>query len=237
MEGNKTAVVTAGSRGIGRAVVLNLLRHRFDVITCSRSEVKLEVLHKDASQLSGSGKLYSIPTDLSNKQGVDRFVEFVKRQAEKIDILVNNAGAFIAGKVSDEPEGALEDMIHINLYSAYRVTRGLLPTMISRKSGHIFNMCSVASIQPYEHGGSYCIAKYALLGFTRVLREEMKEIGIRVTAVLPGATLSDSWKDVDLPAERFMPAEDIASCIYHTYNLSPRTVVEDIVLRPQLGDI
>ena len=237
MQGNKTAVVTAGSRGIGRAIVLNLLRHRFDVITCSRSEVKLEALHKDASKISGAGKLYSIPSDLSDKEGVDRFVQFVNQQSDEIDLLVNNAGAFIPGKVSSEPDGALEDMININLYSAYRVTRGILPGMIGRKRGHIFNMCSVASIKPYENGGSYCIAKFALLGFTRVLREEMKEHSIRVTAVLPGATLSDSWKDVDLPAERFMPAEDIASSIYHTYNLSPRTVVEDIVLRPQLGDI
>jgi NADP-dependent 3-hydroxy acid dehydrogenase YdfG len=109
--------------------------------------------------------------------------------------------------------------------------------MIDKRNGHVFNMCSVASIQPYEHGGSYCIAKYALLGFTRVLREEMKEHNVRVTAILPGATLSDSWEDVDLPPERFMPAEDIASCIYHAYALSPRTVVEDIVMRPQLGDI
>lgn len=237
MEGNNTAVVSAGSRGIGRAVVLNLLRHQFNVITCSRSEVKLEALHRDASQINGSGNLYSIPTDLSDKEGVDRFVEFANRQSDAIDLLVNNAGAFIPGKVATEPEGVLEDMIHINLYSAYRITRGLLPNMIHKKKGHIFNICSVASIQPYENGGSYCIAKYALLGFNRVLREEMKEHHIRVTAVIPGATLSDSWKDVDLPPERFMPAEDIASSIYHTYNLSPRTVVEDIVLRPQLGDI
>ena len=87
------------------------------------------------------------------------------------------------------------------------------------------------------HGGSYCIAKFALLGFSKVLREEMKEHGIRVTSILPGAALSDSWKGVDLPTERFMPVEDIASCIFSTYSLSPRTVVEDIVLRPQLGDI
>ncbi len=237
MEGNKTAVVTAGSRGIGRAVVLNLLRHKFDVITCSRSQTKLEALHQDAQQKNRSGKLHSVPADLSQKAGVDRFLDFVSQQSNDIDILVNNAGAFIPGKVSSEPEGALEDMIHINLYSAYRITRGILPQMIRKGTGHIFNMCSVASIQPYEHGGSYCIAKYALLGFTRVLREEMKEHSIRVTAVLPGATLSDSWKDVDLPQKRFMPAEDIASSIYHTYTLSPRTVVEDIVLRPQLGDI
>ncbi len=233
----KTAVVTAGSRGIGRAVVLKLLQEGMQVITCSRSEIKLQALHLDASEFLTTNQLQSIPADLSGKPGVEKFLNFVHDKTATVDLLVNNAGAFIPGKVSDEPDGALEDMIDINLYSAYRVTRGLLPGMIQRKRGHIFNMCSVASIMPYEHGGSYCVAKYALLGFTRVLREEMKKQGIRVTAVLPGATLSDSWKDVELPEERFMPPEDIASCIYHTFQLSPRTVVEDIVLRPQLGDI
>lgn len=237
MENNKTAVVTAGSRGIGRAVVLRFLQEGFDVITCSRSEVKLDALHQDASKSKVNGRLYSVPADLSQRQGVDKFLSFLKPLTREVDVLVNNAGAFVPGKVSDEPEGALETLIDINVYSAYRVTRGILPDMIKRKTGHIFNMCSVASITPYVSGGSYCIAKFALLGFTRVLREEMKDQGIRVTAVMPGATLSDSWKDTDLPAERFMPVEDIADSIYNTYHLSPRTVVEEIVLRPQLGDI
>jgi short-subunit dehydrogenase len=237
MVNNKTAVVTAGSRGIGRAVVLRLVREGFDVITCSRSAAKLEALHDEAEKSAKQNNLYSIPADLSGKEGVNSFLSYVQEVSTEIDLLVNNAGAFIPGKVSDEPDGALEALIDINLYSAYRVTRGILPGMIKRAQGHIFNMCSVASITPYMHGGSYCIAKFALLGFSKVLREEMKEHGIRVTSILPGAALSDSWKDVDLPEERFMPVEDIASSIVNVYNLSSRTVVEEILLRPQLGDI
>mgnify|MGYP001815832607 CR=1 FL=1 len=237
MEKNKTAVVTAGSRGIGRAVVIKLITEGFEVFTCSRSELKLEALHKDVEHLAPESKLYSVPADLSKAEGVQDFLSFLKGQEIEIDLLVNNAGAFVPGKVSDEPEGALEAMIDINLYSAYRITRGLLPGMIERKSGHIFNMCSVASIMPYQYGGSYCIAKFALLGFSKVLREEMKEHDIRVTSILPGAALSDSWAGVDLPEERFMPVEDIASSIFDIYKLSSRTVVEEILLRPQLGDI
>ena len=237
MKKNKTAVVTAGSRGIGRAVVLRFLQEGFDVITCSRNSTKLEALQGDAARLKTPGNLNIVAADLSNLEGVNGFLNFVEESSAEVDVLVNNAGAFVPGRVSDEPAGVLEDMIDINLYSAYRVTRGILPGMVKRKSGHIFNMCSVASIQAYENGGSYSIAKFALLGFSRVLREEMKEQGIRVTAVLPGATLSDSWEDVDLPEERFMPAKDIASCIYNAFSLSARSVVEDIVLRPQLGDI
>ncbi len=234
---NRTAIVTAGSRGIGRAVVLKLASEGFDVITCSRSKAKLKALHDEVTRVAPKAKLYSVSADLSKKKGVKGFLSFVDNLSLNVDVLVNNAGAFVPGKLSDEPVGALEAMIKINLYSAYRVTRGVLPGMINRKAGHVFNMCSVASITPYIEGGSYCIAKFALLGFSKVLREEMKEHGVRVTSILPGATLSDSWEGVDLPEERFMPADDIASCIFSTYSLSSRSVVEDIVLRPQLGDI
>ena len=105
------------------------------------------------------------------------------------------------------------------------------------KKGYIFNMCSIASIKAYANGGSYGISKFALYGMTKVLREELKEFNIKVTAVLPGATLTASWEGVDLPEERFIKVEDIAELIWTTYRLSDRTVVEDLVIRPQLGDI
>lgn len=218
-------------------MVLRLLQEGFNVITCSRSQAKLDALHRDAAKITAQNELYSIPADLSEKEEVKSFLSFANELSLDVDVLVNNAGAFAPGKISDEPEGALEDLIDINLYSAYRVTRGILPQMIKRKNGHIFNMCSVASITPYVHGASYCIAKFALLGFSKVLREEMKEHRIRVTSVLPGAVWSDSWKGVDLPEDRFMPVDDIASSIYNIYKLSPRTVVEELLLRPQLGDV
>jgi NAD(P)-dependent dehydrogenase (short-subunit alcohol dehydrogenase family) len=90
---------------------------------------------------------------------------------------------------------------------------------------------------PYANGGSYCISKYALLGMTKVLREEMKEHGVRVTAIMPGATLTTSWEGTELPEDRFMNAEDVAHAVWGAYALSERSVVEEIVIRPQLGDI
>ena len=98
-------------------------------------------------------------------------------------------------------------------------------------------MCSVASIKAYPNGGSYAISKFALLGFTKCLREELKDKGVKVTAILPGATWSDSWAGVDLPQERLMPASDIADIIWGTYVLSDVAVVEELLIRPQLGDL
>jgi hypothetical protein len=98
-------------------------------------------------------------------------------------------------------------------------------------------MCSIASFTAYKNGGSYAITKFALLGFSKSLREELKESGIRVTAVMPGATLTSSWEGVELPEERFMKPEDVAEVIFNAYFISERSVVEEIIIRPQLGDI
>jgi short-subunit dehydrogenase len=113
----------------------------------------------------------------------------------------------------------------------------MLPTMLERGSGHIFNLCSIASIIAYPNGGSYSISKFAMLGFSKVLREELKTKGIKVTAVLPGATWSDSWAGADFPHSRLMDAEDIALAVWSTWQMGPSAVVEEIVVRPQLGDL
>lgn len=100
-----------------------------------------------------------------------------------------------------------------------------------------WSICSIASITAYSAGGGYSTSKFAMYGFSKSLREEMKPKGIRVVALLPGATFTDSWSSAGIPAERFIPASDIAELVWTAVNLSPRTVVEDIVVRPQLGDI
>ncbi|MEM8966927.1 MAG: SDR family oxidoreductase, partial [Bacteroidota bacterium] len=165
------------------------------------------------------------------------FAQMVQETSLPVEILVNNAGVFLPGQIHQEEDGALEKQIETNLYSAYHLTRALVPDMIEAKRGHIFNICSTASITAYTNGGSYCISKFALLGMSKVLREEMKPHNIRVTSVLPGATLTNSWAGSDLPEERFMPPEDVADTILNVYRLSERTVIEEILMRPQLGDI
>jgi short-subunit dehydrogenase len=109
--------------------------------------------------------------------------------------------------------------------------------MIATGAGHIFTVCSIASLAAYPSGGSYSISKFALLGFTKNLRRELQPKGIKVTAVIPGAAYTDSWKSSGVPEQRLMEAEDIAKAIYHATVLSPQAVVEEIIIRPQLGDL
>ncbi|GAB3225366.1 SDR family oxidoreductase [Hymenobacter seoulensis] len=234
----KNIVVTGGTKGIGRALVLRFLQAGHPVITCARSAPDLEELQAAATKQIPGAVLHTMPADLSQREDAVRFTEFVRKVGE-VAVLINNTGSFIPGRLQDEPQDGsqLRRMLEVNLLSAYDVTQGLLPGMLAQKSGHIFNICSTASLTAYPNGGSYGIAKHALLGMTRNLREELKDAGIRVTAVLPGATLTASWEGVDLPAERFIKAEDVAEAIFGTYSLSPQAVVEELLIRPQLGDL
>ncbi len=234
---NKWLVVTGGTKGIGRAIVEKFASQGVNIITCARNAKDLKQLTTDFQARYKNVKLLSFKADLSSKEDTVAFLSFIKEQKIQVEILVNNTGVYLPGQVHKEKEGALEQMIHTNLYSAYRISRGLIGGMIKKKQGYIFNICSVASIIPYPNGGSYSISKYALYGMTKVLREEVKEHNIKVTAVLPGATRTSSWDGIDLPDERFIKPEDVADSIYSVYALSPNTVVEEILIRPQLGDI
>jgi short-subunit dehydrogenase len=233
----KLIVITGGTKGIGRAIAERFAKTGFDVAVCARNADELAKLKTELLTINPSGKVHILPTDMSLKSQVMAFAKFVKDLNQPVDILVNNAGYFIPGSIATEKDGALEDMMQANLYSAYHMTRGLADGMMLRRSGHIFNMCSIASIKAYSNGGSYAITKFALLGFSKCLREEFKEFGIRVTAILPGATRTASWDGVDLPDDRFMSVEDVAETVYSAWSLSGRSVVEEIIIRPQLGDI
>lgn len=233
---NKLLVVTGGSKGIGRSIIERFAKEGFDIATCSRKQHDLTTL-KEEVERTFNVKVYTTVADVTDKLQVKSFTDYVNGLNRAIDVLVNNAGYFEPGKITEEPEGILEKMIHSNLYSSYHTTRGLIGGMKAKKWGHIFTICSVASIKAYPNGGSYAISKFAALGFTKVLREELKEFGIRVTAVLPGATKTSSWDESDLPASRFMKPEDVAESVYGAYSLSRNTVVEEVLIRPQLGDI
>jgi len=232
-----TAIVTGGTKGIGRAICDILISNGFNISVTARSQKDLNDLKEVYKDHYPNLNVHIAKVDMSKKNEVLAYADEVLESFEHIDILVNNAGTFIPGQIINEDEGALEKMIETNLYSAYYMTRGIVERMIEQGRGHIFNMCSIASFMAYPNGGSYAISKFALLGFSKSLREELKEKGIKVTSVLPGATWSASWDGVDLPEERLMKATDVAQSIFSAYNLSDSAVVEEIVIRPQLGDL
>jgi short-subunit dehydrogenase len=230
-------IVTGASKGLGKAIAEKFAAGGYDLCLCSRD---INVLSATRAELSARYPTITIryaAYDLGVKEQVRAFGNWVLDQGISVDVLINNAGQFIPGSVHDEPEGVLEQLIAVNLYSAYHLSRMLLPGMIARKTGHIFNMCSVASFKAYTNGGAYSISKFALAGFSANLREEMKPHGIKVTAVYPGAAYTDSWAGSGIDPRRIMEAADVAEMVYAASRLSPQATVEEILLRPQLGDL
>ena len=230
-------IITGATKGIGRAIATAFAEKGADLAINARTESDLENMKADFEKAYPSINILAKATDMRDKASVLAFADYVKSQWGTIDVLVNNAGVFIPGELAKEEEGMLEQMIETNLYSAYYLTRALLPLMHAHKKGHIFNICSIASLIAYPNGGSYSISKFALLGFSKVLREELKEKSIKVTAILPGATWSNSWAGVDLPESRLMQAEDIAKAVLGAFEMGPSAVVEEVVVRPLLGDL
>ena len=228
-------VITGASQGIGRGIAEKFASMGADLFLASRNMDKQMLWVRELMNRYGIS-ISTYNADLSVKEETIAFGGAVLDGFGRVDVLVNNAGNFEPGNVYDEPEGQLEQLINLNLYSAYHLTRKLLPPMMKEKKGHIFNMCSVAALKAYPGGGAYSISKFALEGFSKNLREEMKPYGIKVTSVHPGAVFTPAWEGF-VERTRIMEVSDVAGLIWAASQLSANACVEDIILRPQLGDV
>lgn len=231
------AVITGSTKGIGRAILLALAAEGWNVAATSRNLEELEDLQALVKESYPNQECLIHWVDFSEKEETINYGKVIQEVWPEIDLLVNNVGVFVPGSVHDEGDGVLEATIALNLYSPYYLTRSILPGMINRRKGQIINICSIASFMSYPNGGSYTISKFAQLGFSKALREEMKPYGIKVTSIMPGATWSASWGDAPYAPERLMPPEDVAKAVITCTQMGPSSIVEEIIIRPQLGDL
>jgi len=231
-------LITGASQGIGadiaRVFAKELPGCRLALV--ARSEKNLLLVAKTCAKL-GAGSVEVFPCDVSQEAPVEALGKAVTQRFGPLDVLINNAGVFRGAPFAETSVALFDEVVAANLRSVFLVTRAFLPGMIARGRGHIFNMSSIAGQIAYPNGAAYCAAKFGVTGLSQVLRSELKSSGIRVTTVHPGATFSPSWKESGVPAKRMMPGSDVARAFFDIYQLSRRTVVEEIVLRPQLGDI
>lgn len=232
-----TVVVTGASQGIGAAIAEAFSAHYDDarVALVARSTGKLESVADTCSNHGATPLVCS--TDVTDDEAVEAMAERVIDAWGPPDVVVNNAGAFIPNPLSELTAQGFRDQIDVNLTSAFVVTQAFLPAMRERGSGHLFYTASVASLKAYPGNAGYCASKHGLRGLARVVREETKNEGLRVTTVFPGATHTPTWEGVDIDPERLMPASDIADTVVQAYALSDRTVMEEVLLRPQQGDV
>jgi len=229
-------VITGASKGIGFSIAKIFAAHGHQLFLTSKTKKDLEQAVLDLKNAYPQVQLEAFAADLSIASEVHAFTKWCLEKTIP-DVLVNNAGYFLPGNIIDAPKDQLASQLDVNLFSAYYTTQDLVPSMIAKGAGHIFNICSIASLDAYENGGAYSISKFALHGFSKNLRLELQNKGIKVTAVFPGAVYTNSWSGSGVDPKRIMEAADIAQMIYAATQLSPQAVVEDIVMRPQLGDL
>ena len=231
-------IVTGASRGIGFAILEKYARAGWNLAFCSKNSDGVSKAKQLLQSINSNVIIYAEAFDIENKDAVLNFASNCLKELGSINILVNNAGLFKQGELSATNfDDDLEYLMRVNLFSAYCMGKIIIPEMIKNKSGHIFNISSIAGLKDYENGGGYTVAKFALTGYTKQMRNELKSKNIRVTGIYPGAVLTDSWAGVDLPESRFIQPGDIAELVFTTSLLSPSVCVEDIIIRPQEGDI
>ncbi len=238
MGGKKEHIlITGASQGMGEAIA-RAFSEALPGATLSLLARNRERLRSVADACIAAGaNAHIYPCDLTDPDAVNSVCDELLSDSGTPTALINNAGMFQPGGISDTTLEQYRFQMDVNLTSAFLISSRIVPEMISAGSGHVIFMASVASLKGYPRGIAYCASKHGLLGLARAIREETKEDGVKVTALLPGATRTASWDGSGFPDERLMPPEDIAAAVLGAYQMSDRTVVEEILLRPQLGDI
>lgn len=224
------AVITGGTKGIGKAIAVKLASQGYNLSVCARDESALFNLKDELENLGV--QVFVFKADMALKTDVYSFCEGVKKVMPVVDVLVNNAGTFLTGNLLDESDEQFEQMLQINLNAGYYCSKYFGRIMSEQQSGHVFNICSVASKQIAENAGSYSVTKAAMFSLNSVLREELSKYNVKVTAILPGSTLTSSWEGTSIPEERFVQPEDIADSIWSVLNLSSGANVEEITIKP-----
>ncbi|MCY7799737.1 3-ketoacyl-ACP reductase [Bacillus haynesii] len=224
---NKTALITGGGRGIGRATAIALAKEGVHIGLIGRTAANLE---KAAEELKAFGVKVSVAAaDVKDLSAVERAVQSVKEELGQIDILINNAGiGGFAGFLEQSPE-EWENIIQVNLMGVYNVTRAVLPEMIERKAGDIINISSTAGQRGAAGTSAYSASKFAVLGLTESLMQEVRKHNIRVSALTPSTVATDLAIDSKLTdgnPERVMQPEDLAEYMVAQLKLHPRIFIK-----------
>ena len=226
----KVALVTGGSRGIGRAIAMKLARLGADVAICGRDAGKLS---ETAAELQKTGvRAIAIAADVTRSGDVSKLVERVESELGTIALLVNNAGMGLFGPVHQKSEEEWDRLMNTNLKSVFLVSHAAVPGMIKRGGGDIINISSLAGKNLFAGGGLYCASKWGVQGLSGCMAEELREHGIRVSTVCPGSVATEfSGRGPKDPAKVLKP-EDVAHAVAMLATQGEQSFLSSVELRP-----
>ncbi|MBA4312693.1 MAG: hypothetical protein C0417_08690 [Chlorobiaceae bacterium] len=229
--------ITGASSGIGKETAKQFARLGCEVCVSARRKKELADLVAEINMLGG--RAYLFPLDITIVKDVNTVFLKIKKKFGKVDVLINNAGITSFKSIVDTSIKDVEKIITTNITAQISCTKNVLPGMIERKSGWIFNIISMVALKTYEGSGIYTASKAGMLGFGKVLREEMRHHDIKVVNVIPGATDTEIWdsKIREKYSDRMIKAKSVAEAILSVYQMPDDLVVDEFVLRPMQGDL
>ncbi|MBP4140422.1 3-ketoacyl-ACP reductase [Flavobacterium sp. I-SCBP12n] len=225
---NKNALITGAGKGIGKAVAIALAKEGVNVILMARTQSDLDEVAKEVNALGV--KSMTVIADVADITSVNTAVEKALAEFKTIDILVNNAGIAAFGKFLELEPSAWENIIKVNLMGTYYVTRAVLPNMIERQMGDIINISSTAGLNGNAMTSAYSASKFAVLGLTDSLMQEVRKHNIRVTALTPSTVATNMAKELKLTdgnPDKVMQAEDMAELIIAQLKLNRRVFIKN----------
>jgi 3-oxoacyl-[acyl-carrier protein] reductase len=226
----KVAVVTGASRGIGLAIAQRLGEMGAKLGLCSRDPKKLEAATQQLRAVASA--VFAMPVDVTRADQISSFVQAAQKSLGPIDILVNNAGVGWFGPTQDATEEAWDSVLDTNLKSVFLMSKAVVPSMIERKTGHIINIASLAGKNTFKNGGVYCASKWGLMGLTGCMAEDLRQYGIRVSAVCPGTVDTEFSPHTGKDPAKLLQSEDIAHAVAMLVTQAPQSFISEVLIRP-----
>lgn len=233
---HRTALITGATKGMGLAITNKLAAVGCNLLLTARNTDELKSLKTTLESQHTDITVQYMACDVADAGQLDALLEWVSGMVTGPDILINNVGIFIPVSILEETEADFEQQMQVNYYTPHRLSRAIGRSMRERRHGHIFNISSIASREPVSSAGTYTVTKFAVMGLTHVLRDELRPYDVKVTEIIPGSTLTSSWEGTEIPAERLILPADIAEAVVTCLRMSDGANVEEIVIKPKYGN-
>ncbi len=229
--------VVGASRGIGKEIAKEFASIGCDVCCSGRNQKELQTVVREIENQGGNANIFTC--DITKPSDIGKTIKAIRQNIGEVDVLINNAGITVFKTFLRTSSKEFSDIIKTNLEGQVGCIRAVLPSMVKRKKGWIINILSNVALKTFESSSAYTASKAGMLGFSRVLREEMRQFNIRVVNIIPGATSTAMWSSSDREKykNQMMSAKGVAETVLSVFQMPDDVVTDEIVLRPISGDI